>query len=65
MNKIENAVADGEDSIRQLEEKGVPQEIINEEKANLESNKKIIEKMQEDIKALYSEIRKIKATKAN
>ena len=62
MNKIENAVADGEDSIRQLEEKGVPQEIINEEKANLESNKKIIEKMQEDIKALNSEIRKIEST---
>ena len=62
MNKIENAVADGEASIRQLEEKGVPQEIINEEKANLESNKKIIEKMQEDIKALNSEIRKIEST---
>lgn len=62
MNKIENAVADGEDSIRQLEEKGVPQEIINEEKANLESNKKKIEKMQEDIKALNSEIRKIEST---
>ena len=37
-------------------------EIINEEKANLESNKKIIEKMQEDIKALNSEIRKIEST---
>ena len=62
MKKFENAVSEYEDSIHRLEEKGVPQEIINEEKANLESNKKIIEKMQEDIKALNSEIRKIEST---
>lgn len=65
MQKYENAVSECENSIHRLEEKGVSQEIIDEEKASLESNKKQVDKIQDEIKAINSEIRKVKALRVN
>ena len=65
MQKYENAASECEDSIHRLEEKGVSQEIIDEEKANLESNKKQVEDLQRQIDSVNSEIRKVKAMRIN
>ena len=65
MRKYETAANECEDSIHRLEEKGVSQEIIDEEKANLESNKKQVEALQKQIDKVNSEIRKVKAIKVN
>ena len=65
MKKFENAVSEYEDSIHRLEEKGVSQEIIDEEKANMESNKKQVEDLQRQINSVNSEIRKVKAMRIN
>ena len=65
MQKYENAVSECEDSIHRLEEKGISQEIIDEEKVNLESNKKQFEDLQRQIDSVNSEIRKVKAMRIN
>ena len=61
IKKYEKAVNECEDSIHRLEEKGVSQEIIDEEKVNLESNKKQVEDLQRQMDSVNSEIRKVKA----
>jgi len=65
MRKYEIAVSECEDSIHRLEEKGVSQEIIDEEKTNVETNKKQVEELQNEINAINSEIRKVKAIRVN
>lgn len=65
MKKYEKAVNECEDSIHRLEEKGVSQEIIDEEKVNLESNKKQVEDLQRQMDSVNSEIRKVKAMRIN
>lgn len=65
MQKYKNAASECEDSIHRLEEKGVSQEIIDEEKDNLESNKKQVENLQRQIDSVNSEIRKVKAIRVN
>jgi hypothetical protein len=65
MQKFEKAVSECEDSIHKLEEKGISQEIIDEEKVNLESNKKQVEDVQRQIDSVNSEIRKVKAIRSN
>ena len=54
---------DAEDNLHMLEEKGLPQEIIDEEKAKIESTRKDLDKLNGELKELNAEIKKVKAIK--
>jgi hypothetical protein len=56
-----DGLTDAEDNLHRLEEKGLPKEIIDEEKAKVESTRNDLEKLNTDLKELDAEIRKIKA----
>lgn len=63
LQKFEDAVTEGIDNLHKLEEKGLSQEILDEERINVKNNKTQVKKLQDEIKALNSEIRKVKSIK--
>jgi hypothetical protein len=69
-NKLEKRIkrhvdglTDAEDDLHRLEGKGLPQEIIDEEKAKVETTRKELEKLNGELKELDAKIRKVKAIK--
>ena len=58
-----DGLTDGEENLHRLEEKGLPQDIIDEERAKIESSKKELEKVNSELNELNAEIKKIEATK--
>ena len=63
MKRYVDALADGEENLHRLEEKGLPQEIIDEEREKINTTKKDLEELNSKIKELDGEIRKVKAKK--
>lgn len=58
-----DGLTDAEDNLHRLEEKGLPQGIIDEEKAKVEATRKDLEKLNGELKELDAKIRKVKAIK--
>ena len=61
MQQYQDAVTNAENNIKILEEKGVPKEIIDEERANIENNIAQIEILKRKIKGLNCDIKIIKS----
>jgi vacuolar-type H+-ATPase subunit I/STV1 len=60
LQQLNDAILEIEDNIKKLEEKGVPQEIINEERTNADSNITQIQELKKEIRKLNNEIKTIK-----
>lgn len=60
-NRLKESLAEGEENLHRLEEKGLPQEIIDEERAYVEAAKIELENHNVKLKELDKEIRKVKA----
>ncbi len=63
LQKHEDAYNGGIETVDILKERGVQKDIIDEEKANIDSNKKAIDELQIKIKDINREIRKVNAKK--
>ena len=61
LQQYQDSVTDAENNIKILEEKGVPKEIIDEERVNIENNKAQIEILKRKIKGLNCDIKIIKS----
>jgi hypothetical protein len=61
LQKFEDAVTEGANNLHLMEEKGLPIEILDEERANMDANKVKMNELQQEIIILNSEIRKTKA----
>lgn len=63
MKRFVDGLAEGEENLQRLEEKGLPQGIIDEEKVKVESTRTELEKLNAELNELDKEIKKVKAIK--